>query len=517
MTRTLLVAALLLALAPSAPALGSSAFPQVKIDRVDQTDFPRIRVFATFLDRQLRPVGVDRLSEVEVLSRRGRERPESMLAFQKGVPVGDEEATLLARAKAGRPMGLAVVVAGTAMSPLGLPAMDASLRKGVAGIFDELAETDLANVLWYGDHIHLFIPTAGKTGELSNLTDRRADCQAVREELTGGGASEVVAGGTLEELGSEACGLVSGHGELAGIVEKMQNFGGYHPSLFGVRLMIPDVTPEHPLREAPGARNENALPAFAEALRMLVRQGEELEQRTLVVISDGRDGYLLAEDDARLRFQQRDCLEALPGKATRAREKERGNCVQQKLHQFLGAEQKRYAEKASQWLALARAAGIRIHAIGYESDVADRSFELERLEILAVESGGTYRRATGPGSLYEEITNLTEEINAQIVIEFTADLAEGEELALRLRAKVDGGNAFMSEDHPLLTPVFDKSLLGMVDGRLIWLQETVGYTWYVIILVVLGILGAFLLFKMGKKALGGLVKKVGKAAGKAGV
>jgi len=516
MKRILFAAVVFLASISSAPVYAAPVFPQVKIDRVDMTDFPRLRVFATFLDRQLRPVAVDRLLEVEVLSRRGRERPESMLLFQKGVAADSEEATMLARAKAGRPMGLVVVVAGTAMSPLGLPAIDASLRKAVAAVFDGLVETDQANVLWYGDHIHTYIPTAGKTGELSNLSDRYAECQASLDALPVEDAAAPTVGGTIEELGPEACGLVTGHGELAAIIEKMQNFGGYHPALFGVRFMLPDVTPEHPLQEVPGARSVRPLPAFAEALRMLVRQGEGLEQRTLVVISDGRDGYLLAEEDAKLRFQRRDCVAALPGKATRKLEKERSACVQQKLHQFLGAEQKRYAEQAAKWLALARASGIRVHAVAYESDVADRAFELERLEILSVESGGTFRRATGPGSLYEEVTNLTEELNAQIVIDFTSALVQGEELSLRLRAKVDGGNAFVSEDHPIVTPVFDESFMALVNGRLIWLQNAVGYTWYVVILVILGILGAFLFFKMGKKALGGLLKKASKSAGKVG-
>jgi hypothetical protein len=414
-------------------------------------------------------------------------------------------------------MGVAVVAPGTAMSPLGLPAMDASLRKGVAGIFDGLAETDMANVLWYGDHIHTYIPTAGKMGELSNLSDRYADCRAMLEERSGRGDAAPVTDGELADLGVEACGLVSSHASLAGIVEKMQNFGGYHPTLFGIRLMLPDVQPEHPPQQVPGAREEQPLPAFAEALRMLVQQGEGLDQRVLILISDGRDGYLLAEEDAKLRFQQRDCVEALPGKATRKLEEERGTCVQQKLHQFLGAEQKRFAEKTSKWLALARAAGIRIHAIAYESDVADRGFELERLEILAVESGGTFRRARGPGSLYEEVTNLTDELNSQIVVEFTSTFSEGDELALRLRAKVDGGNAFVSEDHPIITPVLDRSVTGKISGRLVWLQETVGRVPYVIILVLLGILGVFLFFKLGKKILGGLLKKVQKNAGKAGV
>lgn len=500
------------------PIQAKSTFPQVKIDGVEWMDGSRVQIRVTFLDGQKRPVALDRLSEVVVLEREGKSRPEAKVSFQFGVASElDDTATILPRAKTESSLAVAVIAPATLASPWLNPTLDTHLRKGLESLFKVLGESDRANLIWVGDHLYTFIPTRGKLGQFSNLVDRYDDCvdaktKAILREPPSEG---VQAGGTLEDLHEEACSLVSNHGEIGALLQGSLGHGGYYPNLFGVRVPLPDVKPAQLRQEVLGTRQFKPLPAMGEAFRMILERTQPASQRAIVLVSDGMDGYLEAEADALLRFREVDCPKQVgEGKgAERARKIEQ--CAKTRLDQFRAAEQGRFAVKASAWLALAHASGTRIHGVGFPSNSVQQPYFADRVQVLAVESGGTYRHARGPNELYEALSDLAGEMEGQYVLEFDSGLKSGEELNLRISVQVDQGKDFQSQDFPLYRTLSkDRLLPEFVGDRLAWVQAKVGFYWYRVLYVVVTILFVLLLLWAFWKGVKGLGKKIAKGVEK---
>jgi len=489
------------------------AFPAIKIDGVEWREGSRVRVYATFLDGLKRSVPLDQLADVQVLRKDGKSRPEAIASFQFGTPSELEEtATILARNKSDASLDVMIIAPGTLVSPQMNASMDSHMRKGISAVLKNLGKSDRANLLWVGDHLYTYIPTRGKTGQLSNLVDRYDDCISARRKVAMAEAPEEgpQAGGELEDLYEEACGLVSSHGELGPVLENSLGHGGYYPQLFGVRVPLPDIAPEHAPQEVLGTRKHTPLPALGEAFKILLQGTHIPGQRQIILISDGEDGYLLAEADALLRFREKDCPKELNA-GSKASKDSIEKCAQRKLDQFRAAEQERFLKAASGWLALSHAANIRIHGIGLQSSPVQLPYLADRIQVLAVESGGTYRYTPSPNGVYDALTALSEELSGQYVLEFDSGLASGENTELRIQVQVDQGKDFESRSYPLSRPVPKEQWIPeLVGDRLAWVQAKVGFYWYRIIFVTLTVLLALLVLWGMWKAIKGLRKKLQK-------
>ena len=472
------------------------AFPEAKIDGIEWRDGSRVRVYVSFLDGLKRPVPLDQLADVQILGKEGKSRPEPIASFQFGAASELEDtATILPRNKSDSSLDLVIIAAGTLVSPRLNAAMDSHMRKGIAAILKNLGETDRANLLWVGDHLYTYIPSRGKTGQLSNLEDRYDDCIAVRKKVALMEAPEegVQPGGELVDLHEEACGLVTSHGEIGPVLETPLGHGGYYPNLFGVRVPLPDITPEHRPQEVLGKREHKPLPAMGEAFKMLLHGTHEPGQRQIVLISDGEDGYLLAEADALLRFREKDCPKELDAGGKSSKDSIE-KCAQRKLDQFRAAEQERFLKAASGWLAMSHAANIRVHGVGIQSSPVQLPYLADRIQVLSVESGGTYRFTPSPNEVYDALTALAEELAGQYVIEFDSGLASGESIDLRVQVKVDQGKEFESRSYPLARPVpEEKWMPELVGDRLAWVRAKVGFYWYRVIFVAVTVILALLM------------------------
>ena len=441
------------------------AFPQVKVDGVEPLAGSRIRVQASFLDRLGRAVPLDQLSRVVISRKDGRSRPVPVAEFEYGeaLPI-EETATLLERTGSAASLDLVVIAPATLAAPWGNPSGDAQLRKGLSTLLGGLGAEDRANVLWVGDQLHTFIPTRGKTTELSNLHDRYDDCMQAWEatRLAEPELEEIVTGQGLGELGDEVCGLSSAHGDLGGVFGSPMGHGGYYPDLFGVRLLLPNVEPEHPKQQLIGSRNHSPDPAMTEAFRMLLRPPTHRPLQQILLISDGEDGYLHAEADALLWFRQKACPKELGAQAT---DKKVERCAQEKLDQFRAAEQERFAESAARWLALARATGIRIHGIGFKSNAVQADYLSDRIALLAQESGGTFRQASTATQLLEHITSAGTEIAGQAIVELDSQMQMGEQTEWVIEMTVDQGSTFRSRPFPYTRPLLTTSWIPPPDWR----------------------------------------------------
>ena len=516
------LAALVLGAAALVPATWGAekwAEPQIKIDSAEAPAPPGARLFVTFLDKQLKPVPLDMVESLEVFVQRGRERPESVVRFAAGVPPKGVEATLTPRAKSESGLGVVVVAMGT-LNALNLSSFDTNLRKALASFFkSSFGGADRANVIWYGDDPFTYIPTRGKTKELSNLAQRYDECEKAladiveRPESEDDEEGEVETGGELADLGTEACGLVSSHAEISGIIELPERQSAWYPDVFGLDDAFPLCQGAlHERPKVPTGQSTRLMPVLGEALRMLVRSGDGLDQRSLVLVTDGRDSYLLRYDDCRQRFRETDCPKKFPGSDKDAQiATQRTDCVNKLMSGLIVREQTLFADHASAWLALARAAGIRIHAVGIRSGLAgERDFELDRLRVLSLQSGGTYREADEPGEVYTQVMNLADEMSGQYVIDIAdAGIEPGEEVSLSVRAVVQGGGTFDTiQSFAIKAATPPTGLRAFAKKQWKRLVDKVGFIWAVVIVVVVALILLLIILWIGIK----IIKKIAKAA-----
>lgn len=518
----------------AAQRVKSEDFPQVKIDSIDFDDYPRVRIFASYLDERLVPINLAQVETATVQVRKEGGRPEELLTFSRGAPPKGVKATNLPRSKAKRTLGVVIVAPGYLASPLGaivgneplLIAMENQLRAGIAKFIKGLMAGDKATVIWYGDDPFTYIPTESNLNDLTNYADRYADCEKTIAEflLRPTTAPEPKAGQTIRDLGREACGLVSNLDLLPGIVEAPSKLTGHYPYLFGVRQLPTGVRPEQQRIESTAARTQEPGPVLSEALKMAARAAGTVDQLAVVLLTDGRDGYLYAEADARGVAVRNVCPKIYPDPdATVLKGKElekakqqvrelRNKCADDYVAAYVSAEQARFAESAVAWLGFASVMGIRIHSVGIVSDLnQNRDYELDRLRVLTVGSGGTYREADHPEDLYDQITNLAKELNEQMVLEFDSGMEPGETVAYQLELLLESGRRDTSGSFEVTAPVIETGFFPKVRYWSVRLQSKVGYTWYLVILVALAVIASIVILFLGVKMIKGIVSKLKKA------
>ncbi|NUN12817.1 MAG: hypothetical protein HUU55_04200 [Myxococcales bacterium] len=518
-------------------------FPQVKIDSIDIGDYPRVRIFASYLDERLVPINLAQVETTTVQIRKDGGRPEDLLTFSRGAPPKGIKATSLPRGKAKRTVGVVILAPGYLASPLGaivgnesvLIEMENQLRSGISKFLKSLPAGDKANVIWYGDDPYTYIPTEASLNELTNFADRYADCEKVIAEfrLRPGSVPEPKAGQTMRDLGREACGLVSGLDLLPGIIEARSKLTGHYPNLFGVRQLPTGVRPEYQRIEPTTARTIEPGPVLSEALKMAARAAGTVDQLAVVLLTDGRDGYLYAEADARGVAIRNVCPKiysdpdagVLKGKELEKAKQQvrelRNKCADDYVAAYVSAEQARFAESAAVWLGFASILGIRIHSVGIVSDInQNRDYELDRLRVLTVGSGGTYREADHPEELFEQIVTLAKELNDQIVVEMDSGLEPGETAAYQLHLVLESEHHHTSDPFEVTAPQIEAGVFPKLRHWSVLLQSKVGYTWYLVILIALLVIAAVLFLFLGIKIIKGIVaklKKAGEAAAKQAV
>lgn len=469
---------------PAAPA--PVAWPQVRIDSVDASAFPRIRLLATVLDAKGRALPPKLLERVEVLSGAGRGRGKGQppeVWFSAGKPMdGRKDAKLVPRDKSDQGLALAVVAAGYGE---GMPASaQERLRESLQLAFKQLGKADRAGLLWYGDRIWQAVALAGYRSRLADVERLRGPCQQALEAARSGLPLPAELVGRLGKedppvaAGTNLCGLTADHKAL-GALAAQQAFSGAFPRLFnlgpgffqpsrycavppgqldGFGELIADnynrQMAERETMRAAGEALDWETSALDEALRLVLSdQPRGLpprpESRAILLLSDGRDGYVR---DLQL------CQDNPPSAcAAIDRQKERaafGQCIQNALTQRMAQQQEWFRQKAQHWLGLARAGGVRIHAVGLGSLGAPH--ELERLRLLAERSGGTFRLAEDEPRLADVVARAVGELGGQLVLDYTAQGDDGPaeppeeaaELTLRLSVTLARG---LGQDGALLS------------------------------------------------------------------
>ena len=439
--------------------------PQIRINQVDTSAWPKVRILATMLGRGTRPIKLDAIRTLEVRSGTTTAGPP-LAAFKLGKLLKNEdieapqarEGKLWAASKAGVSTAAVIVVAGHEHPALKRGSLGPQLREAVSLLLKQFGKTDRVNVLWYSDRIRSAVSLASYNGELQDVESPtiRTKCAQARAAAISGEAITLGPKDKEFKPGTDLCGLQADPGALADIIgdRAMTSFRGKFPRLFNLgkpffdplrycdiptdrlegfgdgSLMAKNLKrtmQEREERGEAGDRLDFRTSAIDEGLRILLQDGRPGEQKALVLITDGHDGYL---DDIEL------CKRRPPVKCRDLEGTERTACVKKALDRRITLEQSMFRAKAVKWLGVARAADIKIFSLGIGS--LARRDELQRLRLLAERTGGTYRTARNEALLAQKIGDLGNELLGQVVIDFTHPQPDEVDGALGLRIKVRG-------------------------------------------------------------------------------
>jgi hypothetical protein len=431
---------------------GSSKYRlQAKINWVDMSQAPKVRIFASLLNRRFKTVALDDIKRVTVTEtpRRGDKTTLFTIDREQETVVWPEEAahradeehqpTLTLGEEQLDGMASVVVVNGydgtiDESSPGYRDSeLGARVLGGVSLFFQQLGKANLMNVIWYSDALRTWLDAPGRQGEFTYMSPRiRADCeQALLESL-----EEPAEPDEEPSSATITCGLTKKYETFLTILEAGDNvFEGAYPRLFnldwrpyvsaespGDYCRKPEVKRRKPrkLMEDDDAEESEVGDPFAVGpwvaqpsamdlgLEMLIRDAAPGQQKTLILLSDGKDGYVHRLRECKTQWRLNGPCRRLQGRASR-------DCINEWLKKAVVREQSRFSPKAERWIGLAKAAGIRIFSVVHPMA---ETHERERLEVLSFKTGGTARVAHSVNDLDSAYADLIDELNGQLVLEF---------------------------------------------------------------------------------------------------
>ncbi|MBP7127781.1 hypothetical protein KBD49_15580 [Myxococcota bacterium] len=415
--------------------------PQVKVDRVQARDPGGWRAFLSAIDADGNPVSLVETGVRLFLSRGGGSptsggKPD--WSFRPGgFPEPGFRGRLRTIAEAAVEQAAIFVVAAHAEVPREVSAQAADLVQRLAKGLRKDARTGL---LVYQDH--LWIGRGGPGGPwMGDLNDRQGCLDALQ--------------GTADAFSSPPQ-----EGECGALFPGSESWKtlpfpapqGMFPRFLGIPedgevLRAAQAQGQNPLdrrgEEAAGAPfAEGAVEA---ALRWLAIAAPATAQRLVLVLSDGRDGYLRVADLAADRHSRRcqprvEACRSRKGEATYDLEGasprcSRGvmECAIPKVADGLRSREERVLDRLAALVNLARALEVQVHVLALPgTDAVGRS----RLKALAWRTGGGYFEAADLPGLEDATSRLAASLSRQSVLEPRKSLEEG--ASYRLMASWEG-------------------------------------------------------------------------------
>jgi hypothetical protein len=524
--------------APAKPAIPAFTlprpeFPQIRITRVDATNPGDWRVYLSLLDEGGTSLSLNE-HDVSLFLARSPERARieagnPATRFEKGQPKPGFDGRMLKLEKA--PSKQAVVFV------IGLHSdVDAEVReaigKAVGTVLGGLRKDALVGVVFYGDRIRVLWSPDGSHTELRNVNDYPECLLDLRKQA-----------GTIPDPAAAAvkCARLFPKPDIVKEAMKTVPAGqGLFPRLFGIEEPSDVITAArkkgHDRLDLQDLKAENkeffAAGAIEAAARMLVANSPADALREIVVLSDGRDGYLRVADLISDRLAPtcdtkskacRDRKSAAGTGGTQAGTDSEGasiectrevlTCTIPKVAVAMQNRETVVREHLTELIQTLRAHQVRVWAIATpDADTVGRA----RLLALSAKTGGTFRQAADKPQMSKELAkSLSEELANEVAL-------------------VPGASLDPSASYEILVTCDDLSLVsgpyGFATGTKVPLYagpwnklrafaiEKLGHSWgptiLWIVVIVVAVVLLYLVYKLFKLILG-LVKKAGEKAVKA--
>ncbi len=525
----------LLAQAADGPA---PEFPQVKIDRVDAINPSKWRVFMTLLGEGGQPLNLMEHNVALFLT-----EGKGPVRTQGVTPIAKFSSGLADKGFDGRMSGLAkadlkqAVVFVVALHTDVGPEVRTLLGEAMATVLEGLRKDARVGVLFYNDRIMTLWSPDGARAELRDLNDYQNCLFRLRRE--------VVEGGDPKDQ-SVACGRLFPAPDLVKEAAKAIPPGqGLFPRLFGIPDSAEVTTGARErghtrMDETDILRGEEffAAGAIEAALRILEVNSSPSDLREVIVLSDGRDGYMRVADlmsdhvAPACRKQAKQCTqkgqateqpkdelaawESIPGMdhegGSKGCTREVLACAIPKVADALRVREEAVRDYLVRMVYALRAAGVRVSSIAIPgSDEVGRA----RLQALALKTGGTFRAATATSQLKASSKALSLELASQIMV--TPDESLDPEALYAIAATVSD-LGLIANGYGFVTGKRVLFFAGPLGKARAWVIGKLGHTWGPIVFwvaLVLAVLAAiFFVYMMGKMIVG-MIKGAGKkAAGK---
>ncbi|MFT7581384.1 MAG: hypothetical protein ACI9MR_003060 [Myxococcota bacterium] len=508
-------------------------FPQIKINHIDASEAPKIRLYFSLLGRKLNPIMEDDVDQISLFKKPESGSSKEVFSYAKGEfkwPKDTSEEKLAEYADAPPEILPAVDTdKGPAMVVVVPGFQDEEYREGVlgsrsrngAGLFFKKIPNGKMNAIWYNDFVYTLVRAQGRTSQLTRLDTQLEACRKWRSKslMSYGVTSEEEPPEGFQQ-GEAHCGLTAEYADIGGLL-KNQSYQGFWPQLFGLAPAkicgkIANNISRTGLTLAEGANpyQDGRINAMDAAMQMLVQDADPGQPRILVLTGDGRDGYIERHDACRavertrcadLPEYQRDVIKN--GKKRRAAVEA---CAEKALNTIYASEQTAFARRLEAWLGLAKAANIRIYSVVHPTA---QQFQADRLAVLAWRSGGTARFAEDENQVGSHYDSLIAEINHQYVVTFVDDDATpGTTHTYEVEAKVKKRDYKAPGFEIAIGQVAEKPFLTEVTSAG---QDKLGKAGFIAVIAVVALLLLVIILKIGKKLFGGGGKAV-KAAKKKG-
>ncbi len=433
--RLVVVATILLCAPAFARDLGPE-WPQVKVDRVEASDPARWRLLVTALAEGAQAIPI--LDHgLDVYLARGNEALDvrgatPLTRFDGGAAAKGFSGTIRPMGKSDVAQAAVIVVASHAEVT---PDVREVLAKAIEALLKGLKKDARVAVLLYGDTLQVLWSPDGQRGDWRDLDDYQSCLGRLRGE---------VAGARSGETGVPCGRLMEGPDKVLGWLQVLPPGQGLFPRLFGLREADEVITEAaargHEVLKRPRQPDEVVEPfaagAVEAAARLLMAGSDPEAERLVLLLSDGRDGYLRVADLASERVSRgRACTEGAKSCAARAaREAGRGRappggdheggspeCTREVLECAIprvATALRRREDVVREYLTLLvrrlRAAHVRVHAIALPGtdEVGTR-----RLQAISLKTGGTFRSAGDVALLAKDVPQaLADEMKSQVVI-----------------------------------------------------------------------------------------------------
>lgn len=521
-----LISALALTTVAVLPTDARAEFPQIKINHIDTSQAPKIRIWASIAKYNFRPPGDKDITEVTVLRKPEGQTPVELFKFDKGVVampknLSDEEKKAQ-EAKMAPELALAAELdQGQAIVVVAPGHQEAEYREGTLGersraaaglFFKKLGKNNLMNAIWYNDFVFSYVDSADRAGGFAKLDAEIDKCKKWEKDtlkLRGLSPEELAeldpTGGEGFKPGEAHCGLTKKYDEFSKYFTKM-SYDGFWPQLFGLQQKL-CVTPQHQIKRTGLGGDEEGggrINAFQTAIEMLAKHPDPAMPKILILSSDGRDGYIDAVSDCRAKYQL-ECQGDPTVKEAKGRaQREAMNaCINNKLKGDIAVEQGSFIEKLPAWLGLAKAANIRIYSIIHPNAAPHMR---DRLEVLAWRTGGTARFARDANEVVDLHESVIAELNNQIVVTFVDEEAKpNTEVSYVIKAGGLIGNRDSEADATseaftaVVPPAIERSTIGEVKR---FGESKLGKGGFMAALAGVGLLLLVILLKIFKAILG---------------